>query len=97
MKNIALVALLFSVGFLAFKFTVSDPAVSFLKSLDQSQLEKTQLPFDDMSRTNWHFLPGAMWPRAGVQLNELNPDQKALCFELLESHLSKSNSPGVSI
>jgi hypothetical protein len=89
MKNIITLILFVSISLLAFKFKFSDPAVVFLKALDKDQLEKAQLSFEDLTRTDWHFLPGAMWPRAGVQLAELNPSQKELCFKLLKSHLSE--------
>ena len=67
-----------------------NPALDFLNSLSKEQREKAQLPFDDITRQEWHFLPGAMWPRAGIQLFELNEDQKRLLFELLKNNLSKT-------
>lgn len=74
----------------SFRSSIDDPAEVFLESLNEEQLQKTQLPFSALSRSDWHFLPGNMWPRAGIQLFELNPIQKELIFKLLESYLSKS-------
>jgi hypothetical protein len=73
----------------AFKFFEAKPATNFLYSLSEEQLEKAQFPFDDLSRTTWHFLPGAMWPRVGLQLGELNEGQKELLFKLLRNNLSE--------
>lgn len=51
-----------------------------------------QLPFEDVSRNTWHFLPGEMWSRAGISLHELNAPQKKLLFKLLEENLSKTGN-----
>ncbi len=75
---------------LAFSFLNEDPAVKFLNSLNQNQRVKTQLPFDDSSKTFWHFFPGSMIKRAGIQLTELNSNQKKLLNNLLQSSLSKT-------
>lgn len=81
--------LLLSLLIAAFTYTSNSPVTDFLESLDQEQLEKAQLPFDDLSREAWHFLPGEMWPRKGVRLKDLNPKQKELAFTLLHDHLSE--------
>lgn len=74
----------------AFTYTSRSPIKGFLKSLDEKQLEKVQKTFEDPSRQAWHFLPGQMWPRTGIKLNELNKTQKELVFELLRAHVSES-------
>lgn len=79
-----------SITFLAFNFFETNPATNFLNALSKEQREKTQLQFENMSRTTWHFLPGAMWPRSGIQLADLNENQKELLFKLLREHLSES-------
>jgi hypothetical protein len=76
--------------FYAFKTFNSDPAISFLNSLNKEQRGKVQMAFDDNSRMSWHFLPGVMWPRKGIQLQELNDPQKKLLFKLLRVYLSES-------
>lgn len=48
------------------------------------------MPFDDMSKMDWHYLPGEMWPRAGLKLDELNDIQKIAFSQMLQSFLSKS-------
>lgn len=90
MKKTALfIVILCSISFLAFNLLNNNPTISFLNSLTKEQREKAQLPFDDLSRTSWHFLPGAMWPRAGVQLGELNEEQKELFLKQLRTSLSE--------
>lgn len=91
MKKITKITLLItSSAFLAFSLLNEKPAVKFLNSLNQDQRDKTQLPFDDISKTVWHFIPGSMFPRAGIQLTELNSGQKELLNNLLQSFLSET-------
>ena len=87
--TLGLLLLLFVFG-AAFTYTNESPVTDFLESLEQEQLEKAQLPFDDLSREVWHFLPGEMWPRKGIRLKDLNPKQKELAFTLLHDHLSEA-------
>lgn len=67
-----------------------EPAVEFLDSLNEEQLEKTQKSFNDLTRHTWHFLPAAMWPRPGIPLHELKEDQKELLFDVLQDFLSET-------
>lgn len=68
----------------------TDPVLDFLNSLDDAQLSKTQLQFDDVSRETWHYFPATMWPRTGIQLGELSANQKELFHKMLKHHLSQS-------
>ena len=90
MKNSAFLIIAFALSFFAFKQFNSDPAARFLASLDKDQRAKTQLPFSDLSRQDWHFFPGEMWPRAGILLKDLNAYQKESLHQLLLSYLSKT-------
>ena len=81
---------LLPLALVAFSLIYNDPAVQFLNSLNPAQRNKTQLLFEDPSKFNWHFLPGNMWPRAGIQLAELNDSQKGLFNNLLQRSLSES-------
>jgi hypothetical protein len=74
----------------AFQTHNPQPAADFLNSLPRELREKTQLPFDDNSKHQWHYLPASMFPRAGISLGELNPKQKQLFFQLLRSSLSET-------
>ncbi len=91
MKKIVTITLLAIVSFISACGLITDkPAIEFLNSLNQAQRDKTQLAFNDMSRMRWHYIPGSMFPRAGIQLNELNANQKGLLDELLQSFLSET-------
>lgn len=92
MKKIEIIALLTIASvFMAFSSIVDEsPAVKFLNSLNPNQRDKAQLPFDHMSRSVWHFIPGSRFPRAGIQLKEMNTSQKKLMNELLQSFLSET-------
>lgn len=76
--------------FLAFQSYKTDPAKKFLNSLNKEQLKIAQLPFDDKQKHDWHYLPATMYPRAGIAINQLKPEQKKLLFELLHSSLSET-------
>jgi len=89
-KLMTIAIILCTFNLFAIKILEASPAMDFLNSLTEEQRSKTQLPFDDLSRNEWHFLPGAMWPRAGIQLYELNENQKILIFKLLKANLSKT-------
>ncbi len=86
-ESLAIVlALLF--GVVAFTYTNKTPEEEFIKSLDADQLKKVQMPFDHLTRETWHFLPGSMWPRAGIMIKDLKHGQKERAFNMLKQHLS---------
>ncbi len=91
MRKLLIIVILISASILfAFKDFSTDPALVFLNALNDEQRKMAQFPFDDSSRMGWHFFPGAMFPRQGIQLHQLNPSQKELLFELLKVSLSES-------
>jgi len=91
MKKFAILLIFIcSISLLAFKFFATNQSTAFLDSLSKEQREKAQFPFDNETRTTWHFLPETMWPRTGIHLSELNESQKELLFKLLRSHLSET-------
>ena len=89
-KIIGLIILTFSFVLAAFQYLDTNPAVNFLNSLNVEQREKTQLAFGDESKEIWHFFPGKIWPRPGIQLSELNSNQRDLLFKLLRTYLSET-------
>ena len=91
MKTFLKRTLIISVSFFAsFNLFSQEPAIEFLNSLNQDQRSMAQLPFDDLSKTKWHFIPSSMWPRKGIEIAELENNQKMLLHALLQSSLSKS-------
>lgn len=91
MKIILKIGLLFSASiFLSFNLLNEEPTIKFLNSLNQDQRNKAQLPFADITKTIWHFIPGSMFPRAGIQMSELKINQKELLNSLLQSFLSET-------
>jgi hypothetical protein len=65
-------------------------AEQFLNTLNSEQKKKTLLAFDNPSKSDWHYLPAASYPRAGISLEELNNEQEELLFKLLRSSLSET-------
>ena len=91
MKKIITITLLFTTSFLlAFHSAPLESAINFLNSLNQNQRTKAQLPFDDVSKSTWHYIPGSMWPRKGVSLADLDGNQKKLLHNLLQNSLSET-------
>jgi len=90
MKKITLIAItiVLSIGFIG--FNRNNPTIKFLESLKSEQLSQLIMPFDDLSRKDWHYLPAKMWPRTGLKLGELNNDQKIAFSQMLQSFLGKS-------
>jgi len=62
-----------------------DHAISFLRSLDQNQLERIYYSMDDIERFNFNFVP---LKRHGVPIGELTERQKEKALKFLNSLLS---------
>ncbi|WP_296700436.1 DUF3500 domain-containing protein [Algoriphagus sp.] len=91
MKKLILASLvIFTIIFLSFSFFENNSAISFLDSMSQDQKDKTMFPFDDLTKTKWHYVPSSMFPRAGISLAELNDSQHNLFQKLLQSSLSET-------
>lgn len=68
----------------------SNSVINFLEVLNNEQLEKVNLPFDDLNRETWHFLPAVSFPREGIALLELNEEQRIQAFNFLKNYLSEA-------
>jgi hypothetical protein len=91
MRKIVIISLLAVASIvMAFGLLTDKPAVDFLKSLTHVQRTKTQMPFNEESRMRWHYIPSSMFPREGIQLNELDSCQKSKLEELLKAFLSET-------
>jgi hypothetical protein len=62
-------------------------AAEFIATLNESQKAKALKTFSDDYRTNWQYVPIA---RQGVNLGDLNDEQKEKAAKLLKSALSES-------
>lgn len=96
MSRITLVALLaltvVSVGgWKAYKSNaagdMSGAAEKFLATLDEKQRSQAALDFDTPKRMGWHFIPLA--ERKGVQVRNMNDEQRAAAHKLLKASLSE--------
>ncbi|GAA4808752.1 DUF3500 domain-containing protein [Litoribaculum gwangyangense] len=61
-----------------------------MEALNVEQREKINLPFDDLNRETWHFLPAVSFAREGIALFELNEEQRLLAFKFLKNYLSET-------
>lgn len=64
-------------------------ATRLLASLSGEQRQRATFPFESEERVKWHFIPNEMFPRNGIQLKELSPEQRSLTHGLLKSGLSQ--------
>jgi hypothetical protein len=64
---------------------MAEAATHFLASLTPQQRTKVSFSFEDVERTNWHYVPRA---RSGLPVMELTPEQRLLAQVLLASGLS---------
>lgn len=83
-----LLVLLFFIS--SFINSQSNVANDFLEALNGEQRKKANLPFEDLNRENWHFLPAVSFAREGIALLELNEEQKLLAANFLKSYLSEA-------
>src|ERR1700688_3188875 len=61
-------------------------AEKFVKTLSTEQRAKALLAYDTPLRTDWHYIPKPT--RKGLQVKEMNDEQRKAAFDLLQSALS---------
>lgn len=70
---------------------MAEAAKVWLASLGDEQKAKAVLPFDDVDRETWHFVPKPFegeGMRVGLTLKDMRPDQRHLAYALLSTGLS---------
>ena len=66
---------------------MQDAAIALIQSLRQEQKQKIALAFaDETERENWHYIPR---DRAGLPLQEMDPQQRRLAHGLVKTGLSE--------
>lgn len=68
----------------------TNETIKFLDTLNEKQLNQLLMPFDDVSRKHWHYLPAASYPRKGLKIGGLNDTQQTAFSNMLKSFLSES-------
>jgi hypothetical protein len=66
---------------------LTQSAEAFLGSLSDEQRAKASMEYANALRLDWHFIPKP--ERKGLQVKEMNDDQRKLAHQLLESGLSQ--------
>ena len=89
---IAIVLVTIGAGFLLREDTgvgssMTKAANDFLASLSEQQRTSATMPYDDQRRLDWHFIPKPS--RKGVQIKEMNAEQRKKAHALLQSGLSE--------
>lgn len=67
----------------------AETALRFINSLSVKQKQQAVLAFDEMSRSEWTYLPVVSNPRKGIPLKDLDGKQKGLLNALLQAYLSR--------
>lgn len=68
--------------------TMTKAANAFLASLDAKTLAAATMKFDDPKRLDWHNIPKP--ERKGLQVREMNSEQRKRCHDLLRAALSET-------
>ncbi len=69
--------------------SMATAANAWLGSLSAEQRSKASFAFEGDERLRWHFIPTYMFPRNGLTIKEMNPQQRDLAQALLKSGLSQ--------
>jgi hypothetical protein len=68
--------------------SIAGVATQFLASLDDGARTKATYAFGDTERQRWHWTTPSGFPRNGLPLREMNPDQRGLALALLRASVS---------
>src|SRR3954451_20283606 len=68
---------------------MTSAGVKLLKSLTPPQTQQAVFPFASDERLHWHFIPTETFPRNGLLLRDMNPEQRRLAHDLLKAGLSQ--------
>ncbi|MCY4264525.1 MAG: DUF3500 domain-containing protein [Gammaproteobacteria bacterium] len=68
---------------------VRQAAEHFLATLNTEELSRTHFAIDDPEWRDWSNVDVGIFPRRGISLEEMNSQQKAAAWDLLEASLSK--------
>lgn len=71
---------------------IGQATVRFLESLDAGRLDKATYDFADQERFRWHWTTPGGFPRNGLPLTEMTPEQKAAAFALLDASLAPAGA-----
>jgi hypothetical protein len=69
--------------------SMATAATRFLDGLSAEQRGKAAMPLTAEDRTHWNFIPTSMFPRKGLPLKEMTPDQRTRAQDLLKAGLSQ--------
>lgn len=67
---------------------IGQATARLLESLDAARLDKATYDFADNERFRWHWTTPSGFPRNGLPLTEMTPEQKTAAFALLQASLS---------
>ena len=70
--------------------SMSSAANEFLNGLTDDQRAKTQFALSDAERLRWHWTTTSGFPRNGLVLRDLQPNQREMALALLRSGLSET-------
>ena len=69
--------------------SMASAAAAFVASLGPEQRAQAVFEYAAEERQRWHFIPNEMFPRKGIALRVMSPEQKASAHALLKTGLSQ--------
>jgi hypothetical protein len=69
---------------------IAQSATQFLAALDDDTRAKATYAFGDAERQRWHWTTPGGFPRNGLPLGEMNPEQHTLAMALLQASVSEA-------
>lgn len=69
---------------------IAQSATQFLAALDENAHTKATYAFGDSERQRWHWTTPSGFPRNGLPLAEMNPEQHTLAMALLQTSVSEA-------
>lgn len=67
---------------------MTEAAQTFVKTLDEADRKQVLMAFDNPARLDWHNIPKPQ--RKGLQVRDMNQQQRAACHALLKAALSET-------
>src|SRR3954462_427688 len=68
---------------------MTSAGVKLQKALPPPQTQQAVFPFASDERLHWHFIPTETFPRNGLLLRDMSPEQRRLAHDLLKAGLSQ--------
>lgn len=70
--------------------SIAQAATQFLAALDEPARSQATYAFGDAERQRWHWTTPVGFPRNGLPLRDMNPDQRGIAMDVLRASVSQA-------